>query len=85
MRVIKTSDIFGAAREYLDSTGYRENWEGGNEDFSDLAEGVDGISPAEDGEAPRLPFSSEAIPTEVETVYTPPVKKPLTKGRRVVA
>ena len=81
MRVISTRDIFGAARDFLD--GSPENWDGGEADFSDLSEGVDGISPDEqpaDGSAPRL-STVEAPPTPV--VFIPPVKKRLEKGRRV--
>lgn len=82
MRVISTRDIFGAARDFID--GSPENWDGGDADFSDLSEGVDGISPEEilrDGSAPVLRVTAEDPPLVTHLAF--PVRKALVKGKRL--
>lgn len=81
MRVISTRDIFGAARDFID--GSPENWDGGyGGDFSDLSDGVDGVSLLEDGSAPRLTQVEDDLSFTAQPT-PPPVRKALTKGRRV--
>lgn len=79
MRVIRVSDIAGAAGEYLSTYGSRDNWDcWGSTDPLAGEDAADGVAPEESDTAPVV----ESPPPTVATVVSLPRKRLLAGVRK---